>query len=229
MAALTYEEVTSTLDELLGTNDPADPATRKRLRIIEAATAVFLKHGYRKASVDVIAREAGVAKGTVYLYFKSKAELLVQAVVVEKSHFLEALKPILAPEVSPSERVRAYLREALPLLLRMPLTSMLVSGNREVLAVFEELDAEAVSRYRSSQLDFMTRLLEPLAQMDGWTDDELSDRSRVLLGLVYALGSFADEQERNGLSVERFSEVFASLVVDGLLGPRSHRASGGAS
>ena len=111
----------------------------------------------------------------------------------------------------------------------MPLTSMLVSGNREVLAVFEELDAEAVSRYRSSQLDFMTRLLEPLAQMDGWTDDELSDRSRVLLGLVYALGSFADEQERNGLSVERFSEVFASLVVDGLLGPRSHRASGGAS
>jgi AcrR family transcriptional regulator len=228
VAALTYEEVASSLAELLGTGDPADPATRKRLRIIEAATSVFLKHGYRKASVDVIAREAGVAKGTVYLYFKSKAELLVQAVVVEKSRFFEALKPILAPEVSPPERVRAYLRQALPLLLRMPLTSMLVSGNREVLAVFEELDAEAVSRYRSSQLDFTTGLLEPLAQRHHWTDDELSERARVLLGLVYALGNFADEQERNGLSVARFSEVFANLIVDGLLGPNSGCAGGGA-
>ena len=54
----------------------------KRQRIIEAATALFIEQGYRKTSLDEIARRAGVAKGTLYLYAKGKAELLMQAIAV---------------------------------------------------------------------------------------------------------------------------------------------------
>jgi len=50
----------------------------KRKAIIEAAKRVFTEKGFHGATVDEIAAEAGVAKGTVYLYFKSKAELFVQ-------------------------------------------------------------------------------------------------------------------------------------------------------
>ncbi len=46
-------------------------------RIIEAAISVIAQHGYHRAQVAKIAKEAGVADGTIYLYFKSKEELLL--------------------------------------------------------------------------------------------------------------------------------------------------------
>ncbi len=48
----------------------------KRTAIIRAAISVFAHNGYFNSKVADIAREAGVADGTVYLYFKSKEEIL---------------------------------------------------------------------------------------------------------------------------------------------------------
>src|SRR5204862_8335584 len=48
----------------------------KRGAILRAATTVFAHNGYFNSKVADIAREAGVADGTVYLYFKSKEEIL---------------------------------------------------------------------------------------------------------------------------------------------------------
>ena len=50
--------------------------TDKREAILRAATRVFARNGYFNSKVADIAREAGVADGTVYLYFKSKEEIL---------------------------------------------------------------------------------------------------------------------------------------------------------
>src|SRR5512138_2729410 len=54
-----------------------EPAAGKREAILRAAIRVFARHGYFNAQVADIAREAGVAAGTVYLYFRSKDDLLV--------------------------------------------------------------------------------------------------------------------------------------------------------
>lgn len=48
----------------------------KRVAILRAATVVFARNGYFNSKVSDIAREAGIADGTVYLYFKSKEEIL---------------------------------------------------------------------------------------------------------------------------------------------------------
>jgi TetR/AcrR family fatty acid metabolism transcriptional regulator len=45
--------------------------------ILEAATGVFAKEGFHNAKIEDVANTAGVAHGTVYLYFKSKEDLLV--------------------------------------------------------------------------------------------------------------------------------------------------------
>ena len=45
--------------------------------IIEAATKLFIKHGYQKTSVDDICGEAKIGKGTVYHYFESKEDIFV--------------------------------------------------------------------------------------------------------------------------------------------------------
>ena len=55
----------------------AAPAGDKRDLILRAATKVFAQNGYFQSQVADVARVAGVAAGTVYLYFKSKDDLLV--------------------------------------------------------------------------------------------------------------------------------------------------------
>lgn len=50
----------------------------KYQRILEAAVKVFAKQGFHQSTVSQIAREAGVADGTIYLYFKNKDDILVQ-------------------------------------------------------------------------------------------------------------------------------------------------------
>jgi TetR/AcrR family fatty acid metabolism transcriptional regulator len=49
----------------------------KHQQIIDAAVRVFARNGYYNSRVSDIAREAGVASGTIYLYFKTKDEILV--------------------------------------------------------------------------------------------------------------------------------------------------------
>ena len=52
------------------------PVADKREAILRAATRTFARNGYFNSKVADIARAAGVADGTVYLYFKSKEEIL---------------------------------------------------------------------------------------------------------------------------------------------------------
>jgi len=54
----------------------AGPRGIKRARILEAATRVFASRGYHGARVSDIAREAGIAYGLVYHYFRNKEEIL---------------------------------------------------------------------------------------------------------------------------------------------------------
>jgi TetR/AcrR family fatty acid metabolism transcriptional regulator len=54
-------------------------ASDKRERILAAAVKVFAQNGYYTAKVSQVAREAGVADGTIYLYFKNKDDLLISA------------------------------------------------------------------------------------------------------------------------------------------------------
>src|SRR5215813_13794412 len=63
--------------------EPVDNA--KRRQIIEGARQVFLAQGFDGASMGEIAREAGVSKGTLYVYFDSK-EALFEAIVEAECH-----------------------------------------------------------------------------------------------------------------------------------------------
>ncbi len=66
-------------------NRTAAPAedNAKRRQIVEGARAIFLQHGFDAASMNDIARAAGVSKGTLYVYFANK-EQLFEAIVHEE-------------------------------------------------------------------------------------------------------------------------------------------------
>jgi AcrR family transcriptional regulator len=55
----------------------------KRRQIVEGARAIFLANGFDAASMMDIAKEAGVSKGTLYVYFKNKEELFAEIVKLQ--------------------------------------------------------------------------------------------------------------------------------------------------
>lgn len=75
----------------------------KRELILETALEIFATYGYHGASISMIAQHAGIAKGLLYNYFKSKEELLraIVAEGVEKS--IKVFEPLLAKDFSEEE------------------------------------------------------------------------------------------------------------------------------
>jgi AcrR family transcriptional regulator len=61
---------------------------RRRTQILDAAARVLAERGYHRTTVRDIAREAGIADGTIYLYFSSKQELLL-ALIARLGRFAE--------------------------------------------------------------------------------------------------------------------------------------------
>ncbi|MCW2994094.1 MAG: TetR/AcrR family transcriptional regulator [Conexibacter sp.] len=66
--------------------------TQTRERIVRAALALVAQGGYREAQVAAVAARAGVATGTVYRHFPSKADLLTEVFRVASSHEVEAVE-----------------------------------------------------------------------------------------------------------------------------------------
>ncbi len=60
---------------------PRDERTLREEHILDAAAALLLRWGFRKTTIDDVAREAGVGKGTIYLHWKDKSALFRAAVV----------------------------------------------------------------------------------------------------------------------------------------------------
>ena len=78
----------------------------KREAILRAATTVFARAGYFNSKVADIAREAGVADGTVYLYFKSKEEILHSIFDRSVEEALGAAKKRIKRIADPREKLR---------------------------------------------------------------------------------------------------------------------------
>lgn len=81
------------------------PAADKREAILKAATQVFARNGFFQSQVADIARAAGVAAGTVYLYFRSKDDLLVSLFERTMREAIAEGKAVLQGVADPRERL----------------------------------------------------------------------------------------------------------------------------
>ena len=81
-------------------------STGKRESILRAATRVFARNGYFNSKVADIARAAGVADGTVYLYFKSKEEILHSIFDQNMAEALAADRKLIDQLRDPREKLR---------------------------------------------------------------------------------------------------------------------------
>ncbi len=77
-----------------------------RRAILEAARKRFLHYSYKKTTIDEIAQDAKVGKGTVYLYFDSKEDILLTIAKGVKRNVTEQMQAIAVSLATPEEKLR---------------------------------------------------------------------------------------------------------------------------
>ena len=97
---------------------------KNRARVLEAALEVFSKHGFRGATLDEIAREAGLSKPNLLYYFASKDEIHVTLLDGMVDIWLDPLRE-LDEDGDPQQELRAYVRRKLQMSRDFPRESRL--------------------------------------------------------------------------------------------------------
>src|SRR6266540_3931993 len=144
----------------MGAIEPFMPRPRtedKRKRILEAAVKVFARKGYFAARVSEIARKAGVADGTIYLYFRSKEDILVKLFDEVMAEHVHQMREALRGLANTPERLRAIALRHLRVL----------GGNRDLAVVFQvELrqSTQFMERFTASWLQDYFALLNEVME-----------------------------------------------------------------
>lgn len=120
---------------------------QKYEQIIDAAVKVIAQNGYHHSQVSKIAKEAGVADGTIYLYFKNKEDLLVSLFQDKMGKFIQKIEDELAGEPS--------IEEKLLVLITMHLSQLQADHS---LAIVTQLEL------RQSNIELRNRINEVLVE-----------------------------------------------------------------
>ncbi|MBE9211510.1 TetR/AcrR family transcriptional regulator [Plectonema cf. radiosum LEGE 06105] len=104
---------------------PRTPKENERIRsatreqILTTAIALFCQKGYYSTSIEDVAKNAGISKGLVYHYFKSKEEILAALVDIRINDIVEVMNAAAAKE-TPTEQIRHIIEGALDDVRRKP-------------------------------------------------------------------------------------------------------------
>ncbi len=83
----------------------------KYKQIIDAAVIVIAENGYHQAQVSKIAKQAGVADGTIYLYFKNKEDILISVFQDKLGGFISSIEEEMERVTSATEKMLVLVRK----------------------------------------------------------------------------------------------------------------------
>jgi AcrR family transcriptional regulator len=122
-----------------------------RRRILESARDVFFRDGFMQANLDEVAEKAGVAKGTLYRYFESKAELYVAVLAHNAALFEDKMRETLDASLAAPAQVRRTARFYFDHYV----------GNRDYFQIFWAIENQPViGELPQSVVDEVSRLWE---------------------------------------------------------------------
>lgn len=84
-------------------------SSNKHDKILAAAAKVFSQHGFYNSKISQIAREAKVADGTIYLYFKNKDDILISLFEETMDHIISMTAEELVPIDDPIKKIRKFI------------------------------------------------------------------------------------------------------------------------
>ncbi len=189
-------------------------STDKRERILKAAIRVFARKGFYSTRVSEIAKAAGVADGTIYLYFKNKDDVLISIFQDRITKLLEVLAEAISKAGSFEDRLRVVVDIQLGLLDGSRDLAEVVTVNlRQSSRLLKQFGAPLFGKY----LETVARVFEE-GQEQGVVRRDLNARvlARALWGaldaiaLGWALGGGDEQMMRR--SAHQVADTFLSGV-----------------
>ena len=193
------------------------PAEGKRDRILEAAIKVFAAEGFYNAKVSQIAQQAGVADGTIYLYFKSKDDLLINLFEDRMERVNANLREAIETESSAVARIKRIVKLHLEL----------VEQNRdmaEVISVELRQSSKFIREYSNPKFAEFLRTIAG-AVVEGQRAGELRSDvdpyifARALFGALDEIAVawlIKHPGSKATIDLPRAAEHLGNLFIDGL-------------
>jgi AcrR family transcriptional regulator len=127
------------------THEPEGVRSEARAqRILDAASTLILRYGYHKTTIDDIAREAGVGKGTLYLHWNTREALFAALILREKVAMAEDIKQRIACDPA-GATLRGLLKHAALALMQRPLLKAALLRDTEVFGKLVEREQSSVT------------------------------------------------------------------------------------
>lgn len=193
----------------------AQPQTT-RDAILEATDRLLARYGYKKMTIDDLAREVGIGKGSVYLHFESKEEIALSHVDRIVERVKTRLHDIAESKASPENRIRKMLVERV--LMRFDSVQHYSQSMNELLAQVRSRLLERRKRYFEEEARIFAKVLVEGKASGAFKVKDPVEMSRTLLDATNALLPYslsAYELGDRGDLVRKANNV-AEIVLNGL-------------
>lgn len=186
----------------------------KRERIMKSAMKMFAKKGFYSTRVSEIARGAGVADGTTYLYFKSKDDILISLFETQMEPILSQVRQELATEASATQKLRRLARLHFEMVEKNPdLAMVIVVELRQSAKFMHEYPGTKFREY----LDVIAAIIEEGQQKGEFRSDiHPSIAKQVVFGALDGLATNWILSKRSKRGLSDLADQVADLFVMGV-------------
>jgi len=185
--------------------------------ILDASHRLLIRYGYRKMTMDDIAKEAGIGKGTIYLYFRSKEEVALSCADRFNVTAQEELKRIASSDGSPAERLRKML--ILRVLIRFDHAQPFAQSLDDIFMALRPAFLVRRERWLNLEEQVFAEVLVEGNVLNAFTIDDPTRTARALLLATNSLMPFSLSPQELGAreEVERKAGDIVDLVLFGVL------------
>ena len=184
--------------------------------ILDAAERLLARYGYQKMTMDDLAREAGIGKGTTYLHFPSKQEVILCSIDRIVDRLLEQLRVIAQSTDTPAVKVRKIL--ATRVLFRFDSVKGYSQGLDDVLRALRSAYLARRQRYFAAEAAVIADVLRAGQASGVFTVQDPMALAYTLLLATNSLLPYSLSRRELGKrkEVQEQAERVATLVLDGL-------------
>jgi AcrR family transcriptional regulator len=195
----------------------ADTEVSREDLILDAVDRLLARYGYKKMTIDDLAREAGIGKGTVYLHFRSKEDVVLSHVDRIVARLVARLRVIAASEAPPAGKLREML--VLRVMFRFDSVQHFTESISEVL---RDLRASVLQRregYFEAEAKVFSGVLREGQRGGAFRGHDPLAMARTLILTSNSLLPFSLSTQELGkrIEVEHAASRIADLVLEGLL------------
>ena len=193
-------------------------ALREDIRdlILDAADRLLARYGYRKMTIDDVAREVGIGKGTIYLHFKSKEDVALSRIDRVIERLKTELKKVASTDEEPAVRLRSMLM--LRVIYRFDSVQHYTESLNQVMAAIRPSLLERRKHYFEAEARIIAEVLKEGRRAGDFFFKDAMATARALLAATNSLLPYSLSTRELGArdSVEEQTRRIVDLLIGGL-------------